>query len=264
MSRPMTIIDPSSPTPLYEQLKFIIQDQILNGEYRQGSHLPSESTLCEKYGISRITVSRALNDLENDGILQRVQGSGTIVKSRMVNGQFDSAQGFSENMKMYGKKVTSKILSIDNIPADEAILKTFRLGSMEEESFIRFRRLRYVDGVPGAIMTSIVRSWVGTKMQDYDLEKASFYSLYQEITHLPVVRSETTLYPIVASPEISELLYVKQGSPHFLLLGTGFLEGDIPIEYSISVSNGSLFQFSTTLYKLRESNYAQYASKDLL
>ena len=259
----MTIIDPSSPTPLYEQLKFIIQDQILNGEYRQGSHLPSESTLCEKYGISRITVSRALTDLENDGILQRVQGSGTIVNPY---GEWTVrlAQGFSENMKMYGKKVTSKILSIDNIPADEAILKTFRLGSMEEESFIRFRRLRYVDGVPGAIMTSIVRSWVGTKMQEYDLEKASFYTLYQEITHLPVVRSETTLYPIVASPEISELLYVKQGSPHFLLLGTGFLEGDIPIEYSISVSNGSLFQFSTTLYKLRESNYAQYASKDLL
>lgn len=256
-------IDPSSPTPLYEQVKFLIQDQILNGEYRQGSHLPSESALCEKYGVSRITISRALNDLEHDGVLQRVQGSGTIVKSRLIRGQFDSAQGFTKNMEMYGKKVSSRVLSIDYLPADDTLLKIFRLEPNEEKVFIKFRRLRFVDGIPGALMTSVVPEWVGKRMQEYDLEKASFYSLYQEITHSPVVRSEATLYPIVASPEISELLNVKLGSPHFLLVGVGFIENDIPIEYSISVSSGSLFQFSTTLYKLREVDIVQEASNKL-
>lgn len=259
----MKKIDPNNPTPLYEQLKFLIQDQILNGEFRQGSHLPSESALCEKYGVSRITVSRALNDLESDGVLQRIQGSGTVVKSRPLKGQFEIIESFTKNMERYGKKVTSKVLSIDEMPADEALRKTFHLAPDQNETFIKFRRLRYVDGVPGAIMTSIVRHWVGKRMQEYDLNTASFYSLYQEITQQPLIRNEATLYPILASQEISDLLKVKKGSPHFLLIGLAFIEGEIPVEYGSSVSSSSLFQFSTTIYKLRENDRIQGESNNL-
>ena len=260
----MNKVDPSNPTPLYEQLKFIIQDQIMNGEFRPGTHLPSESALCDRYGVSRITVVRALNDLESDGILQRVQGSGTIVKPRQIDSQFESVMGFTKNMHLYGKQVSSQVLSIENLKADDTLLHIFRLEPGEEDTFVKFRRLRCVDGVPGAIMTSIVRNRLGKKMQEYDLESASFYSLYQEITHLPIIRNETSIVPIIASPEISDLLKVKPGSPHFLFTGLGFTEDETPIEYNISVFSGSLFQFTTNIYKLRDGNSAQYASKELL
>lgn len=253
----MQSIDPNSPTPLYEQVKQIIYDQIMSGDYPIGSHIPSENVLCEKFGVSRITVVRALKDLEKDGILQRIQGSGTIVKYPKFRDHLTSIQGFTNTMRSEGNSTRSHVLSVETIESSDMLKRIFHLPAEDNEPFIKFRRLRYVNDVPAVIMTSIVRGWLGKRMQEYDLETASFYALYQEISNLQLVRNETTLTPILATPEIIEHLNVKPGTPHFLFTGIGYVEGNIPIEYNVSVFHGSVFQFTTTIYKLRESNDPQ-------
>jgi GntR family transcriptional regulator len=250
----MQHIDPNNPTPLYQQVKQSIHDQIMSGDYPVGSHIPSENVLCDKFGVSRITVVRALNDLEKDGILQRIQGSGTIVKYPKFKDNLNSVQGFTNTMRSEGNITRSHVLSIETIESNEMLRNIFRLPADENEPFIRFRRLRFVNDVPAVIMTSIVRGWLGKRMQEYDLETASFYALFQEITNSQLIRNETTLTPILATPDIIKYLHVQPGSPHFLFTGIGYAEGNIPIEYNISVFHGSVFQFTTTIYKLRETN----------
>ena len=250
----MQTINPSSPTPLYQQVKQIIYDQIMNGDYPIGSHIPSENVLCEKFGVSRITVVRALKDLESDGILKRIQGSGTIVKFPKFRDTLNSIQGFTKTMRAEGNTIRSHVLSIDTIEPTDRLKRIFHIPPSENDPLIKFRRLRYIDDIPVVIMTSIVKGWIGKRMQEYDLETASFYTLYQEITNLQLIRNETTLTPIIATPEIIEHLKVKPGTPHFLFTGIGYVEGNIPVEYNVSAFHGSVFQFTTTIYKLRESN----------
>jgi GntR family transcriptional regulator, histidine utilization repressor len=65
--------------PAYEQVKAHIRQRIGSGEWRPGDPVPSEAALIQQFGISRMTVNRALRELATDGLVTRVQGSGTRV-----------------------------------------------------------------------------------------------------------------------------------------------------------------------------------------
>jgi len=66
-------------TPAYLQVKAFIQQHISSGEWRPGDPVPSEATLMQQFGISRMTVNRALRELSAEGMVTRVQGLGTFV-----------------------------------------------------------------------------------------------------------------------------------------------------------------------------------------
>ena len=66
-------------TPAYLQVKAFIQQHISSGQWRPGDPVPSEATLMQQFGISRMTVNRALRELTAEGMVTRVQGSGTFV-----------------------------------------------------------------------------------------------------------------------------------------------------------------------------------------
>lgn len=65
--------------PAYEQVKAFIKGHISSGKWKPGETVPSESALMEQFGISRMTVNRALRELASEGLVTRVQGSGTKV-----------------------------------------------------------------------------------------------------------------------------------------------------------------------------------------
>jgi GntR family histidine utilization transcriptional repressor len=65
--------------PIYEQVKVFICTKIKNGEWVAGDPVPSESALMHQFGVSRMTVNRALRELMAEGVVRRVQGSGTFV-----------------------------------------------------------------------------------------------------------------------------------------------------------------------------------------
>jgi DNA-binding LacI/PurR family transcriptional regulator len=75
-------IERTGSTPLYQQLKTILQRQIDSGELQPGDMLPSLRQLCREHGVSSITVRRALQELVNEGRLQSQQGVGTFVTAR--------------------------------------------------------------------------------------------------------------------------------------------------------------------------------------
>jgi len=65
--------------PAYEQVKNWVRRHIASGEWRPGDAVPSESALMERFAVSRMTANRALRELANEGLVTRVQGSGTRV-----------------------------------------------------------------------------------------------------------------------------------------------------------------------------------------
>jgi len=73
------MIDPDLPIPLYRQLGDVLRARLKDGEFPVGALFPSEPQLCELYGVSRITVIRALNELARAGLLVRRRGLGTFV-----------------------------------------------------------------------------------------------------------------------------------------------------------------------------------------
>ncbi|MBI5974781.1 PSM export ABC transporter transcriptional regulator PmtR [Staphylococcus canis] len=76
------LLQDNSESPIYEQIKRQIKEQILKGDLLAGAHLPSMRELAKNLGVSVITTKRAYEDLEKDGYLISVRGKGTYVKKQ--------------------------------------------------------------------------------------------------------------------------------------------------------------------------------------
>jgi GntR family transcriptional regulator len=68
--------------PLHRQLFLVLHDEIARGAIAPGDALPTEQSLCDQFGVSRITVRRALADLAEQGYIDRRQGVGSFVRQR--------------------------------------------------------------------------------------------------------------------------------------------------------------------------------------
>ena len=110
-------LNANNAVPLYEQVKINLQSQMASRAFLPGQRLPSETELCQNFGVSRITVRRALDDLVNEGILERKQGKGTFVAERKskiqikplnnLGGGFTDSKvpGIQQNTRLISKKV---------------------------------------------------------------------------------------------------------------------------------------------------------------
>ncbi|NCW44999.1 MAG: GntR family transcriptional regulator, partial [Gemmatimonadaceae bacterium] len=69
----------ASPLPAYQRVKRYVLDRIQRGAWQEGDAIPGEEALAREFGVSRMTVNRALRELSDEQIVERVQGSGTYV-----------------------------------------------------------------------------------------------------------------------------------------------------------------------------------------
>ena len=83
----MNNLEKSSAVPLYEQLKLSLRKKVDEQVWQEGQRLPSEAELCADYDVSRITVRRAVDELVEEGVLERRQGKGTFVASSRMSVQ---------------------------------------------------------------------------------------------------------------------------------------------------------------------------------
>lgn len=87
MTAQPSIVDPSHPIPVYAQLKSHIMEMVLNGRYGADGQLPTESELCQHFGLSRTPVHRALAELASDGVVIRHRRRGTFVAPEWLEKQ---------------------------------------------------------------------------------------------------------------------------------------------------------------------------------
>ena len=94
-----SIIDYNSVIPLYEQVANALRADIQGGAFDATKRLPTEEELAEKYGISRITVRRAVGDLVEEGLVEKKQGKGTFIRTPKMHKDMNrSGMSFTELM----------------------------------------------------------------------------------------------------------------------------------------------------------------------
>ncbi len=230
-------------TPIYQQLKLIIQDQIVLGDWVPGMLLPTEEELCDIYKVSRTTVRMALNDIARDGLVNRIQGKGTIVSASQRKGEKLRRLGFSDLCRSQNLPIKSVLISQEIIESNEELNGFLGLAHQSPSPMWRFERLRYIMDEPAVITATVVRKEIGDKMLDYDLSNLSFYKIYENISGRGVVSNDGVIKAISVSGREAELLHVEEGSAHLWFRGIAFLEGNIPIEVNLSIFHGEKFSF---------------------
>ena len=240
--------------PLYKQLQLKLQDRILLGEMGPGVLLPTEQQLCIEYGVSRITVRNALAALERNGLIDRIQGRGSVVRKRNVSMQ-QKVQGYTRSMLQKGMKPRSELIDKKLVIGNENLIELFQLPASEKHEFWVFRTLRYLNDLPAIIMTHYVRRELGDLMMAYDFENASFFGMYESILKQSIQDIDGLITAVQASPENAKLLKIDVGLPLIWYRCVAYLAGKIPIEVSYSLFVADKFQFETRMFKPIDTNF---------
>lgn len=146
----------ASAVPLYQQVMDDLKGEIARGVYAAGSRIPSEMELAKSYGVGRITVRRAIEELSRAGYLNRQQGRGTFVcapKLKRKIRQKDDVQSFSDACRANGMEPGACVISRKILPADSTEAQFF--GVPVGTDLICVERVRTADGVPVMLENNI-------------------------------------------------------------------------------------------------------------
>jgi DNA-binding GntR family transcriptional regulator len=136
-------IDTDSFTPLYEQVRLKLMEQITSGLWDDGSPLPSELKLAENFGVSRITIRQAVSEIVRNGYLYRKQGKGTFIRNRDAYYLLGGVHNFLKNAQVMGKAARTDVIVDEWRAADEAVAG--RLNLPVGDRFLFIKLLRYLD-----------------------------------------------------------------------------------------------------------------------
>ncbi|MGH6992745.1 MAG: GntR family transcriptional regulator [Caulobacteraceae bacterium] len=233
-------LDASSHAPLYQKLQTALRDAIADRRLSADQALPPERDLAEEFGVSRITVRKALVTLVQEGLLTRRQGAGTFVASR-VEKSFSKLSSFSEDMVSRGRRPESVWLSRSGgaVTPEEALTLGLSPGSL----VYRFNRIRYADGSPMAVEYSTVP---GFCLPGEDAVGASLYEALDRYDCRPT-RALQRLRAVLFSGERARLLTLADGAPGLLIERRGFLKDGRPVEFTQSYYRGDAYDFVAEL-----------------
>lgn len=235
-------IDPASKLPLYHQIETNLRDLISRGELSSGQLVPSEWELARIYGVSRLTVRRALDELVRQNWLSRRHGVGTFVKQPFQAIIAASKLSFTEQMKAIGRKPSSLPLEMEVVPAPLNISRALKVE--EGASLIKMSRVRLADEVP------VLHEVVYLPLDRFPgLEKHkwtpsdSLYQLLKERYGISVNGLDHTIKPTLLTREQARYFGTKAGLPALISEIVAYSAEGNPVEYSISVSNGDKGEF---------------------
>ncbi len=145
------------PIPLYTQLEQDLVDRIASGLYPTGVCLPTEEQLCGHYGVSRITVRKALCSLIDKGLIIRRRGVGTFVVEPPRNVHAVHLGGSLDELLSSAHQLLSRrILSMESVCASSEIAKAF--GLRADETVLRVELVRESEVGPVAYSEVFIRS----------------------------------------------------------------------------------------------------------
>ncbi|TYR78825.1 GntR family transcriptional regulator [Priestia megaterium] len=230
--------------PLYYQLKEIIQDKIVSGEFEVGSIIPSELELQKQYSLSRITVRQALNELVQEGYLNRQRGKGTIVLGeKLMNEQLVTIKSFTDEMNERGLTPGTLSVAIVLQKANQEVAKQLKI-SLGEEVY-KITRVRTGDGVPIVVFKTYLPK---TVCKDGNLFETTD-SLYESLRERGIVIKKTLdkYEAIIASTEISRLLEIDTGSPLLKRSRVSISNAGKVVEFTKAYYNASLYSYNIEL-----------------
>jgi GntR family transcriptional regulator len=198
-----------SGVPRHEQISDWLRSEIEAGTFAVDERVPSENALCERFGVSRITVRRALQTLEGEGLIYRRQGLGSFVADRRLRQGLVRLTDFEQDMALAGLEATSRVLRREEEPCPEPVAPWLQVTC--GDPVFRVDRLRLGDGRPVALDQTWLPPPYGRLIQGHDLEGETFYRILEREYGIPVVSGHYRISATRADSQAAEALDVSTG-----------------------------------------------------
>ena len=213
--------------PKHLQLREILID-LIESSLQVEEPIPSERELSTRYGVARMTVRQAVESLVAEGRLFKVTGKGTFVAKPKLDQQI-RLTSYSKEMARRGMVPASKTLAFERIKAHGHVARELEVEP--GEPVVRFKRLRYADGVPMAVERTYL---VDRRVPGFADGEAppSLYTFLAERYGLVPDWGEDSIEALAADAEVAALLDIPAGGPVLHIERHAYTGGTL-LDYSV-------------------------------
>ena len=231
-------LEKRSQNPLYQQLMRRLQNDVVAGVYPAGGRIPSEQVLCDTYGVSRVTVRKAMLDLVQEGLLVRKQGKGTFVADARLTRDLQHITSFSDACAGQGRAAATRVVELKRELARAEDVE--RLQVPEGSEVLELCRLRLCDDEP--VMLEYNRFSAEHAFLEREPLTGSLYDLLRAHGLIPT-RAIHDISLGHATPTVSRHLGTATGEALMLLDETVFDQHNRPLHLSRQWIRGDKFTF---------------------
>ncbi len=227
----------------------LLRDEIAQGQYPDGGFLPGETRLATAFDVSRVTIRRALDALEGDGLIERRAGSGTLVRAGRPGGATMSADitTLIPQLVEMGQSTTARLLSFAYATPSDAVAREMQLapGARVQTAV----RVRSADGQPFSHLTTHVPEDIANNYSEGDLATTPLLRLLER-SGVQIGGASQSVTATLASPDVAAALEVSVGSA-LLSLTRIVRDGDgRGVEYLSALYRPDVFNLQMTLTRV--------------
>lgn len=252
----MVDLDRNHILPLYEQVEKYLGSLIDSGSLDPGDKLPSEKNLEDKFGVSRVTIRRALQELAHEGRIVRVPGKGSFVLQPKIE-PLTALTSFSENMRAQGYEPSYQQAKISIIEANPKITNKLQLPI--NSKVLHVSRLMLADGLPMAIQDAYLPYSIYQKKPSLFtpevLTNISMYKVLELELGEKLYRADEWVDASRADPSEAEKLKISPGDLLLIIERLTLSQENQPIEYVKLIYPANRYRYKVELFRPTNTEY---------
>lgn len=195
--------------PAYEQVKAFIKSRISAGTWKPGDPVPSEAALMAQFGISRMTVNRALRELAAEGMVTRVQGSGTRVAELHRISSRLTIRDIHEEVAERGHVHTTRVLKVEAEKASADLAKT--LGLRTGARVFHTLLVHLENGIPIQYEDRYVNPAAAPDFLETDFTRTT--PTHHLLLHAPLTEASYSIEACLPTAQEAKQLGIKRAEP---------------------------------------------------
>ncbi len=254
------------PLPKYHRVYLVLRQQLDEGRFAEG--VPGELALMESFGVSRVTVRRALEQLAAEGLITRHPGRATLPTRTGPSLAPEAApvpshtrlSGLLENLVSMGLRTTASVMALETLAAPESVAQALDVpaGALVQKA-VRVRSTR--EGPLSRITTWVPLS-VARPFTRRELSKKPILLLLEE-AGVNVGRAEQTLTAVLADAESAQQLDVPIGGPLLAVRRLIYDDRDRPVQWLHGLYRPDRYEYQMQLSRVGGIDAKVWVSKEL-
>jgi DNA-binding GntR family transcriptional regulator len=234
----------------YLQVRETLGREIAEGRYPVGQKFPTDQELCARFSVSRHTIREALRDLQQEGVLTRQRGAGTVVASPSPPPYVQAVASLGE-LDNYAAETRLEVLVEGVITVPEPL--AMQLDCLIGSRWLRFGGLRYRKGDSNPLCWTEVFLTEDLIKDRTVLSNGSgpFYERVRQLRGTTADVVEQQVSAVAISNEHAGLLNAEEGTPALLVRRWYMAEGKALFEISLSIHPADRYASSTRLTRRR-------------
>ena len=204
-------IEKDSRVPMYEQIAARLKNEILEKKFGSSGNIGTHTQLAEEFGVSLITVRKAVQLLVDEGLLDVVQGKGTFVKNTVLQDDLTRLTGASNIISESHLSAKVDVAAFEIIDTPSSFGPELKEGLGQQ--CLHIQRVHLLEKVRTAYAEIFIPGKYGANFTKADVESRTIYQLYEEKLHMQLGRGKQTIRADRASPQAAKALQIPEGWP---------------------------------------------------